>query len=328
MNQSKIQYSCTLSSSKMLEVVRAGMGNARRLRLKNCFSKSSHNHRWLFMLCGMVTALLCFPATTRADLASGLVASYSFTGNANDQSGNGNNGTAGSALVLTQDRFGNANSAYDFNGQSGSYVLVADSPSLHVLNNASIAVWVKPQSSLDLCHIVSKDFGNGGTCFHISVPTVTGYPEFGVGVWGTAEGAVSSPVSVSGDQWHFLVGSYDGSMLSFYLDSQLVNSVSYTGGLNTDNGKPLVIGQKNYLPKPDGADCPFTGVIDDVRIYNRALSAAEVLELYTVPEPGTLTLVMVGVGIFSLVLKLARRNRLHNARVDSSDYSALRTRQN
>ncbi len=70
---------------------------------------------------------------------NGLVAYYPFIGNANDASGNGNNGTVNGA-TLTTDRFGSANKAYNFDGSS-SYVQVADNPMLDLTGDFSLSLW-------------------------------------------------------------------------------------------------------------------------------------------------------------------------------------------
>src|SRR4051812_9830971 len=71
---------------------------------------------------------------------NGLVAWYSFNGNANDESSNGNNGVINGA-VLTADRFGNANAAYDFDGVS-NYISVTGNGSLHnIFDTMSCSIW-------------------------------------------------------------------------------------------------------------------------------------------------------------------------------------------
>ncbi|OAD18767.1 LamG domain protein jellyroll fold domain protein [Candidatus Thiomargarita nelsonii] len=76
-----------------------------------------------------------------ADLNDGLVAYYPFDGNAQDESGNGNNGTVHGA-ILTEDRFGNVESAYRFDG-TNSFIEVMDTPALR-LNNTdfTVSAWV------------------------------------------------------------------------------------------------------------------------------------------------------------------------------------------
>ena len=71
---------------------------------------------------------------------NGLVGYWGFDGNANDESGNGNNGTVNGA-TLTADRNGNANSAYSFNGNS-NYILIPYSTSIGVQQSLSVSFWV------------------------------------------------------------------------------------------------------------------------------------------------------------------------------------------
>jgi hypothetical protein len=80
-----------------------------------------------------------------AGLSDGLVAYYPFNGNANDASGNGNNGIVVGA-TLTADRFGNPNSAYSFNGTS-DYIRVPNSSSLQLTNDFTLTAWINCQGS-------------------------------------------------------------------------------------------------------------------------------------------------------------------------------------
>ena len=66
---------------------------------------------------------------------NGLVGWWGFNGNANDESGNGNNGTV-NGPTLTNDRFGNPNSAYDFDGSTGNHIEIPFSSSLNSIQNA------------------------------------------------------------------------------------------------------------------------------------------------------------------------------------------------
>jgi len=230
----------------------------------------------------------------QASIVDGLVAYYPFSGNANDESGNQNHGALGDP-TLTADRFGNPNSAYFFDGSTlTDYILVKDSPSLH-LTNASFSVWIRPQTPPPDGYIFSKDFGNGGTCFHLVIEQNGLVPDFWVNQWGNQGEHVRWPDGLANNLWYNIAGTYDGQDIRLYVDGVLRNTTHYTGGLNTDNGKPLVIGQKNYLSKPPSQpDYPFTGEIDELRVYNRALNQAEITEIYNIPEPATLLLLGLG----------------------------------
>ncbi len=77
---------------------------------------------------------------------AGLVAYYTFSGNANDESGNGNDGSV-SGAVLTTGRKGDADGAYSFNGGS-DYISVADDPTLDLTDGLTISVWIYPEGSI------------------------------------------------------------------------------------------------------------------------------------------------------------------------------------
>src|SRR5450755_2833851 len=87
--------------------------------------------------------LFLFNASFSQDITTGLVGYWPFDGNANDVSGNGNNGIVTNA-VLTSDRFGNANRAYYFNG-SNAYIRVPNAPNLNTGAQLSIAAYIKIQ---------------------------------------------------------------------------------------------------------------------------------------------------------------------------------------
>src|SRR6185312_8036339 len=92
-----------------------------------------------FLLCLLLTT--CLQSFSQVNLNSGLMAYYPFTGNANDASGNANNPIFNNA-TLTQDRFGNPNSAYSFNG-TDNYIRIRNSTTLNSSNQISICAWVK-----------------------------------------------------------------------------------------------------------------------------------------------------------------------------------------
>ena len=95
---------------------------------------------------------LAVPAILHADLNEGLVAYYPFNGNANDESGNGHDGTALGA-TLVDDRFGDADSAYHFDGIN-DLVVVPDDPDFTV-SDVSIVAWIKTTDKSDHKHIFS-----------------------------------------------------------------------------------------------------------------------------------------------------------------------------
>ena len=109
----------------------------------------------------------------------------------------------------------------------------------------------------------------------------------------------ASNTSITDGQWRLVTGTYDGSTIRMYVDGQMETSTPYTAGYES-NTAALQIGHY-YYPYSGRHDVSLNGAIDDVRIYNRALSAAEVEAL--VPEPATMSLLVWG------GLALLRRRR-------------------
>lgn len=231
---------------------------------------------------GLLTITLAFsvgtPAQAQSFLTNGLVAYYPFTGNANDMSGNNDHGTNIGA-VSVQDRFGNANGAYYFNVTNLS-AIVASGKYLPIGASArTITFWAKPDRRLDSIFYRGDMLGYGtinGNAGSVICPFV----------WQPAP-VVTLPLGSDLFQWntsvsgwnfttwhHFVWVITDGAHAALVLDGQQQVLQAYPpplSSLNTSEG-PLYIGYftGNY----------FNGSIDDVRIYNRALSATEVQQLY------------------------------------------------
>jgi hypothetical protein len=80
--------------------------------------------------------------------------------------------------------------------------------------------------------------------------------------------------TVNDGRWHFITGTYDGTTATLYIDGKSAASRAGTNELNNTTSN-LTVGVYN-----DGLTGPFNGFIDDARIYNRALSATDVRQLY------------------------------------------------
>ena len=96
----------------------------------------------------------------------------------------------------------------------------------------------------------------------------------GAGGWqvvGTATRAAENPARLPINTWTHVAMTYDGANLRFYQGGVLVSTVAATGSMTNGNG-PLIIGGTTIWPAEF-----FTGRIDEVRIYNRALTAAEIV---------------------------------------------------
>ena len=217
--------------------------------------------------------------------SNGLVGYWPFSGNANDASGNGNNGTVNGATITT-DRNGVANSAYSFNG-STSYIDCGTNSSLRIIGNISISSWFLMNGGSLNPRIVN--YGNGTlggyTIFvdgNSNVSRIINATNFNAGGSGTGF-CCSNPqnFNVSSLVWHHIVYTSDTSGLAkIYIDGvQIssyqgvpVNNINYSGSFN--------IGRLNF-PSYD----TWGGKLDDIGIWNRVLTQQEVTALYTSCTP-------------------------------------------
>jgi len=215
---------------------------------------------------------------------SGLVAWYPFNGNANDESGNGNNGTNNGG-VLTQDRNSKNNSAYYFSGVSCSPHVAAtvNTSSVNSSGDVTIALWV-----------LRKGNGCGGPRF---LQFGTGENEFNssgghfVMGWANGESKIFIEHSsariqhrdyvwgndLSDDTWYHITYTYNGSQAKLYINGTLVNTRSISGTAKLDQS--LSVGRFN---KP--AYDAFNGNIDELGVWNRILTDAEIRSL-VLPGP-------------------------------------------
>ena len=215
----------------------------------------------------------------------GLVAYYPFTGNTNDYSGFDNHGV-GIALDLRNDRFGNENSAYYFNGYD-SQVDCGSSDILDIRTTVSIEISFKvDQFSNVFTPLVYKGYINGGyNVFNGDERTyslwldctgrlhLTSADEFG------QEQLDLDANSIQTNSWYHYVGIIDRSTgeMKAYLNGELVETGSIRQNMAVSSPRSLLIGASHEI-HPRFSN--FNGTIDDVRIFNRALTQDEVVSLY------------------------------------------------
>ena len=198
---------------------------------------------------------------------SGLVGWWPFNGNANDESGNGNNGTV-NGPTLTADRFGALNSAYYF---SGSTIDIPHNPNLGIqqFQGFTVSIWALKESSISLTHLIGKR-PQSAQNFNWQIADSDGL-QFSATVAPDVFGAISTQPTNT-QVWDHIVGIYDNGLWELYVNSQLVASAQ-SSFFQADIDTPLAIGNS-------GGWGGFLGNIDDVAIWNRALSTDELLALY------------------------------------------------
>jgi hypothetical protein len=213
------------------------------------------------------------------DLRTGLVAYYNFrNGNLNDSSGNGNTITVNTAAA-TNDRFGNTNSAYYFGG--GGYMKVNNSPTLNPSQITLMAI-VKFNSFYTGSNYGTEIFMKGpadqaqgvyGLRSHpqnygVNVPADTLMENF-VGFYGDGgnAGIIDPVTTIQNGKWYIIVYTYDGYNIKIYVN----------GNLEASRVLPFASYANNYdlyIGKTENPAFPyyFSGVIDEIRIYNKALT--------------------------------------------------------
>ena len=209
---------------------------------------------------------------------NGLIGWWPFNGNANDESGNGNNGTVNGA-ILTADRFGNANRAYSFDGID-DFIHNNSTNSLNVTSQLTLSAWINTTtinqsriltfgSSTNITNfqysLLHTNVNNSNRLYFLANGANTNFepngPNFG-------------NLTIS-SQWTNVVVTFDGFILKFYLNGVLDKAVNINDTFLQNSFTNFIIGKRS-----DNQEV-FTGFIDDIGIWNRALSSQEVHLLYT-----------------------------------------------
>ena len=202
-----------------------------------------------------------------------LAAYYPFKGNANDASGNNNNGVNFNATPTT-DRSGNANSAYFFDGSS-SYIQVPVSTSLNFQNAITINFWmIESQVYNREQYVLSQ--GSYTSRLKISIITDNSL-RWTIHTTSSANGGIidlDSETKLIPDSLYNVTVIYNGSDYELYLNGNLDSFSTWSGSILTTT-VPMTFGQ--MLPTNNNYN--FRGVLDDIRIYNYALPVTEIENL-------------------------------------------------
>ena len=236
--------------------------------------------RKLAIFIAVVTVVFVFSGLSSADLNDGLVAYYPFNGNANDESGNGNDGVVNGA-TLSEDKSGNPGRAYSFDGDDK--IVIPNSSNLKFgINSFSISFWIKTSAN-KWCYVLDKDHSNAPSGFYRfrfsggeSDPNI----HFQIGDAAhccTSTEAINTTDIIDG-KWHHIVGVRDttSGVLQIYLDGSLESTEIDNIINSTDNNYSLVFGGPSA-----SNNSYFEGKLDEIRVYNHALSEEQIIELFS-----------------------------------------------
>jgi hypothetical protein len=197
----------------------------------------------------------------------GLVAAYGFeepsgTG-VTDASGNGRDGTLSGATRSTSGRYG---STLSFDG-TNDWVTVPDADALDLTSGVTMSAWVNPTALGSTYRTVLMKEQPGGLIYALYAGDGTGKPSGHV--FTTSEQRVTGPANTPLNTWTHLATTWDGSTLRTYVNGDQVASRAVAGTLRTSTGVLRLGGTGVWAEW-------FAGRIDEVRLYNRALTTTEI----------------------------------------------------
>lgn len=232
-----------------------------------------------------------FSLKSQINLSQGLMAYYPFSGDVKDHSGNNNHGTISGNPVLVNDKDGNSNSAYKFNG-NGDHIWVKDHPTLRPDTAMTIAAWVYCEDFTSWNIVVCKRAVHNGSPWNsyiLYASGTAGTPQnWGFGIASSQTNthfAIDNATAQTG-KWIHLVGIYEKSPsatttgdnntqvqqnVRVYVDCEMVAQEQASGSIYyTDSSLRIAMA----IPGPSKQY--FKGNLDEIRIYNRALNELEI----------------------------------------------------
>jgi hypothetical protein len=237
---------------------------------------------FLFSLVLCVTLHAQLPSYVPAD---GLVGWWPFNGNANDESGNGNHGVVNGA-TLAEDRFGQLTSAMNFDGIDDD-ITIQNSPELMILGDITMSAWVRTEG-YDQVHnyqtVISKrqqDYSwqyAMGISYHFPNSHATKF----ITSRGNGPGnqdQVWSVTPVETNQWEHWTCVYEGNEIRIYRNG-ILDTFGFNDVVTPVQDGVLLFGRSHTWNTAE----QFLGSIDDIAIYNRALTPAEITQLYAAAE--------------------------------------------
>lgn len=220
----------------------------------------------------LVMLSFCFSTAGGTTPSEGLMAYYPFDGDYRDYSGNNNHGTAKGSMAFVA---GKMDKAASFDGKS--WVEAADSSSLDLKDAFTFSLW-----------LYKEDAGTGGWSVLLSKGDTSAldsrspyalahtrdglYPSVRL-IRNNYYNTIDSSIKLDFKKWYHLSVTWDGSKIKFYLDGELLDTKNWDAPIPNSDAK-LLIGND-----PPGATEYFKGTMDDLRIYNYALSENEIKKI-------------------------------------------------
>jgi hypothetical protein len=231
---------------------------------------------------------------------SGLLGYWPFDGNANDFSGNSNNGTVTNA-ILAVDRFGNANNAYNFNGVN-SFITVPNSSTVDIADNTSFSVsfWMKTSPNVGYACVFAKHiagYWNGYSAvvnnFDQGYCTTPGHLLTYVASGAFQDACTNNNIADDTENWYHVTSVYNSNtnQIILYINATLQSDIGQKSG-STSNSADLLFGGFPIPPSSPYSNYSsyFKGLLDDIRLYNRVLSLTEINDLYNEVDPAVLSI--------------------------------------
>lgn len=231
----------------------------------------------MVLLTGTTNAQECFPAP------DGLVAWWPGDGNTNDIQG-GNTGALVNGATFASGKVGES---FSVDGVD-DYIEVPHSAVLNIQQAITIDVWVmKLGACTDNCWVVMKqnEADSLSCCDHLRYGLyVAGYTDNRAGFSLSLDNwtdVLTSPNPIPNNEWTHIAGTFDGSIAKLYVNGVLSNSQAQEGVITSTTQGPLYIGATRH-----GYDEFFNGQIDEVEIFDRALSDGEIFAIYEAGSAG------------------------------------------
>jgi hypothetical protein len=269
-------------------------------------------HKIAFLFCIVLVVLA--PALSSTASAAGLVGWWTFDETsgttAKDSSGKGNDGRIVGTPQWVPGKIGGA---LQFNGST--YVDCGNGPSLNVREQITIAFWFKVQA---FSNTWEAFLAKGDGAYRASRSNGTDNATH-MGI--TGGNYFDAVTIITDNQWHFWTGTYDGTTATIYIDGKQDATRQYSGGIGDSSSYNLYIGENQQA-----TGRMLHGLLDDVRIYDRALSEQQILDLITTgasptwnkaekPNPADGT---IGVGMPLLQWTKSDTAMFHNVYLGSS----------